>query len=56
MAAAPDASARDPDHGVIYVSFDDNQAIYRRPGGLPEGLVSAGSRRTGGTPRRSPTR
>ena len=32
---------RDPDHGVIYVFYDDNQAIYRRPGGLPEGLVSA---------------
>jgi hypothetical protein len=32
---------RQPDTGVIYVFFDDNQAIYRRPGGMPEGLVSA---------------
>lgn len=32
---------RDPDQGVIYVFCDDNQAIYRRPGGLPDGLVSA---------------
>ena len=32
---------RDPDQGVIYVFYDDNQAIYRRPGGLPDGLVSA---------------
>ncbi len=28
----------DPDSGVFYVFSDDNQAIYRPPGGLPEGL------------------
>ena len=30
----------DPDHGVLYVFYDSNQAIYRRPGGLPEGLIT----------------
>jgi superfamily I DNA/RNA helicase len=44
---------RDPDHGVIYVFYDDNQAIYRKPGGLPDGLVSARLTETGATPRRS---
>jgi hypothetical protein len=28
----------DPDGGVLYVFSDDNQAIYRPPGGLPEEL------------------
>jgi hypothetical protein len=28
----------DPDSGVFYVFSDDNQAIYRPPGGLPAGL------------------
>jgi hypothetical protein len=32
---------RDPDHGILYVFFDDNQAIYGRPAGLPDGLVTA---------------
>jgi hypothetical protein len=31
---------RDPDQGIVYVFFDDNQAIYGRPLGLPEGLVT----------------
>lgn len=30
---------RDPDQGILYVFLDSNQAIYQRPGGLPEGLV-----------------
>jgi hypothetical protein len=32
---------RDPDQGIVYVFFDDNQAIYGRPVGLPDGLVTA---------------
>jgi hypothetical protein len=32
---------RDPDHGIVYVFSDDNQAIYGRPVGLPDGLVTA---------------
>lgn len=32
---------RDEAGGVIYVFSDDNQAIYRPPGGLPDGLVRA---------------
>jgi hypothetical protein len=31
---------RDPDHGILYVFLDSNQAIYKRPGGLPDGLVA----------------
>jgi len=30
----------EPDNGILYVFYDSNQAIYRRPGGLPEGLVT----------------
>jgi superfamily I DNA/RNA helicase len=30
----------DPDRGIIYVFFDDNQRLYRRPGGLPPDLVN----------------
>ena len=30
---------QDPDRGVFYVFHDSNQAIYRRPRGLPDGLV-----------------
>jgi hypothetical protein len=29
----------EPDRGVVYVFHDSNQAIYRSPGGLPDGLV-----------------
>lgn len=29
----------DPDSGIFYIFFDDNQAIYRRPTGLPEYMV-----------------
>lgn len=32
---------RDPDQGIVYVFLDDNQAIYGRPAGLPDGLVTA---------------
>lgn len=32
---------RDPDQGIVYVFFDDNQAIYGRPVGLSGGLVNA---------------
>jgi superfamily I DNA/RNA helicase len=31
----------DPDHGVLYVFYDSNQAIYGRPQGLPQGLMEA---------------
>jgi len=31
----------DPDHGVLYVFYDSNQAIYGRPQGLPKGLMEA---------------
>jgi superfamily I DNA/RNA helicase len=30
----------DPDRGIMYVFFDDNQSLYRRPGGLPSDLVN----------------
>jgi len=30
----------DPDRGIMYVFFDDNQSLYRRPGGLPQDLVN----------------
>lgn len=29
----------DPDRGILYAFYDDNQAIYRRPEGLPDGLL-----------------
>jgi hypothetical protein len=29
----------EPDHSVIYVFYDSNQAIYKRPSGLPADLV-----------------
>jgi len=29
----------DPEGSVLYVFYDDNQALYTRPRGLPEGLV-----------------
>lgn len=29
----------DPDQGILYIFFDDNQAIYRRPRGMPDGLL-----------------
>jgi superfamily I DNA and RNA helicase len=29
---------RDGDDGILYVFADDNQRLYRRPAGLPEGL------------------
>lgn len=32
---------KDPDHGVLYVFYDSNQAIYGRPQGLPDGLLDA---------------
>lgn len=31
----------DPDDGIFCVFFDDNQAIYRPPGGLPEEMPRA---------------
>jgi Nuclease-related domain/AAA domain/UvrD-like helicase C-terminal domain len=31
----------DPDHGILYVFYDSNQAIYGRPQGLPDGLTDA---------------
>jgi hypothetical protein len=30
----------EPDHGVLYVFYDSNQAIYKRPSGLPTDLVA----------------
>jgi len=30
----------DPNRGIEYVFFDDNQSLYRRPGGLPADLVN----------------
>src|SRR5262249_6254734 len=30
---------REPDHGVLYVFYDSNQAIYRTPQGLPDSLI-----------------
>ncbi len=29
----------EPDHGVLYVFFDSNQAIYGTPRGMPDGLM-----------------
>ena len=29
----------DPDNGIIYVFYDDNQAVYGRISGLPEGMI-----------------
>lgn len=31
---------KDPDNAIFHVFYDDNQAIYRKPGGLPAGTVS----------------
>jgi hypothetical protein len=28
----------DPEEGVLWVFYDDNQALYRRPRGLPAGM------------------
>jgi len=33
-------SLRDPDKGTLYVFYDDNQALYKRPRGLPSGMFS----------------
>jgi hypothetical protein len=33
-------SLRDPDKGILYVFYDDNQALYKRPRGLPSGMFS----------------
>jgi hypothetical protein len=30
----------DPDRGIMYVFFDDNQSLYGRPSGLPSDLVN----------------
>ena len=30
-----EASLRDPDDGLLWVFYDDNQALYQRPRGLP---------------------
>ena len=30
---------KDPDQGILYVFYDSNQKIYRRPAELPDGLV-----------------
>jgi hypothetical protein len=29
---------KEPDLGILYVFYDDNQALYSRPSGLPDGL------------------
>lgn len=33
-----EASLRDPEDATLWVFWDDNQALYRRPTGLPEGM------------------
>jgi hypothetical protein len=33
-----EASLRDSDQGMLWVFYDDNQALYRRPRGLPPGM------------------
>jgi hypothetical protein len=39
--AASVAAAEESDGGIFYLFYDDNQAIYRRPGGLPPGMPTA---------------
>lgn len=33
-----EASLKDPDNGLLWVFYDDNQALYQRPRGLPTGV------------------
>jgi hypothetical protein len=33
-----EASLRDPEEGLLWVFYDDNQALYQRPRGLPAGM------------------
>ena len=35
-----EASLRSQDDGLLWVFYDDNQALYRRPRGLPDGMDS----------------